>query len=263
MTSETFDYTNGEFSITTYNPNGTGTTQYYSGPNGTGSPIPGIASATATSVEVSSAAAGVVSTTAAAAPAEASPDGAVITVTGSDQFIDPGMGDQTIQFISGATADTLVLHLAGSEQVQGFDPAAGAMLDLSSLLGEAQVNIGGDMSQLGNYLSVVKLNGSAEILFDPTGQGGGSQVAMLVNGVNGGGLVAQLQTLKSFEVQQIGQSPLTLDCRQGDLCLEGRAVVTRCTSRHVPLLLRGILAAVRQGIHLSACSLRRVDVLVD
>jgi len=45
-----------------------------------------------------------------------------------------------------------------------------------------------------------------------------------------------------------------LDGSHGDLCLKGRAVISSCSSRHVPLLVRGILAAIRQGIHLSACS---------
>jgi hypothetical protein len=77
------------------------------------------------------------------------------------------------------------------DQVLGFDPTAGDMLDVSSLLSEAQVNIGSDIAQLGNYVSVVNAAGSAEVLFDPTGHGGGSPVALLVNE---GGMVAQIQT---------------------------------------------------------------------
>jgi hypothetical protein len=42
---------------------------------------------------------------------------------------------------------------------------------------------------------MVNDNGSAAIMVDPTGQGGGGQVALLVND---GGLLPQLQTLKSF-----------------------------------------------------------------
>jgi hypothetical protein len=124
-----------------------------------------------------------------------SSNNAVIAFGTSGQSLDPGPGNHTIQFISGATSDTLVLHLAGSVQVLGFDPTAGNMLDLRSLLSEAQVNIGTDMSQLSNYISIAAIGGSASIAFDPTGHGGGSQVALLVDG---GGLVAQLQTLKAF-----------------------------------------------------------------
>jgi hypothetical protein len=126
-----------------------------------------------------------------------SPDTEVITFTGSDQSIDPGAGNHTIQFIQGDTADALVLHAAGSDQILGFDPNAGDVLDLSTLLSEVNVNIGGDISQLSKYLSIADSDGSAQLLFDPTGQGGGSQVALLVGD---GGIVAQLQTLKSFEV---------------------------------------------------------------
>jgi hypothetical protein len=197
LTSETFDYTNGESSITTFNPNGTSSTTYYSGPNGTGSVISGLTSSTAAGIVTSPAAAGGVSTTAAVSQADASSDSTVILVTGSNQLIDPGMGNHTIQFATAASADTLVLHSVGSDQILGFDPALGDTLDFNSLLGEAHLSIGQDMSQLGNYLSVVNSNGSAAILFDPTGHGGGSPVALLVNN---GSLVATLQTLlKSFE----------------------------------------------------------------
>jgi hypothetical protein len=91
----------------------------------------------------------------------------------------------------------LVLHLSGSDRVTGFDASAGDTLDLSSLLAEAGVTIGADVSGLANYVSVTNANGAAAVVFDPTGQGGGSQVALLVGD---GGLAAQLQTLKSFEV---------------------------------------------------------------
>jgi hypothetical protein len=156
-----------------------GITKYYTGPDGTGSVVPGLLASTQAAA-----------VSAAFAP---SPD-TVSTFSGSGQSLDPSPGNHTIQFISGATSDTLVLHLAGSDQVLGFDPAAGDMLDLRSLLGEAQVGIR-DISQLGNYISIADIGGSASIAFDPTGHGGGSQVALLVNG---GGLVAQLQTLKAF-----------------------------------------------------------------
>jgi hypothetical protein len=199
LTSEIADYTNDESAITTFISNDTSSTTYYSEPDGTGSviggPFPGPFEpdppAPETSRKVSSAATGVVSTTATSLQAEAPSDGSVITVAGSDQFIDPGTGNHTIQFIAGATANKLVLHLGGLDQVLDFDPAVGDALDLNSLLSEARVSLG-DISQLSNYVSVANLNGSAEILFDPSGQGGGSQVALLVND---GGLVPQLQTL--------------------------------------------------------------------
>jgi hypothetical protein len=133
----------------------------------------------------------------------ASPDTAwtpvdgTIAIAGSGQWIDPGIGGQTIQFLPGATSDTLVLHSGGTDRIVGFDPNAGDTLDLSSLLAEAGVTVGGDISRLPNYISVTNVDGAAAIGFDPAGQGGGSPVALLEND---GGLVAQLQTMKDFAV---------------------------------------------------------------
>ena len=68
-----------------------------------------------------------------------SPD--VITISGLGQLINPGAGSHSIQFASGAADDTLVLHLGGSDQITGFDPAAGDVLDPRSLLSEAGVSL--------------------------------------------------------------------------------------------------------------------------
>ena len=46
----------------------------------------------------------------------------VITVTSSDQLIDPGAGSFSIRFQSGATGDSLMLHDGGVDQISGFDP---------------------------------------------------------------------------------------------------------------------------------------------
>jgi hypothetical protein len=127
---------------------------------------------------------------------DASSDSGAIVISGSGQSIDPGAGNHTIQFAAGATDDTLVLHLGGSNQVLGFDPNAGDLLSLSALLSEAHVSVA-DVAQLAGYVSVADVNGSAAISFDPAGQGGGSMVASLTND---GGLAAQLQTLKSFRI---------------------------------------------------------------
>jgi hypothetical protein len=53
----------------------------------------------------------------------------------------------------------------------------------------------GVASHLSNHVSVANVNGAAAIVFDPTGQGGGSQVALLEND---GGTVALSQALKNF-----------------------------------------------------------------
>jgi hypothetical protein len=107
------------------------------------------------------------------------------------------MGSHTIQFAASATSDSLVLHLSGLDRISGFDPSAGDRLDLSALLSEAGVDIGADISRLANYVSVTNIDGSAAILFDPTGLGGGSAVALLSNS---GDPVVQLQTFKDFAI---------------------------------------------------------------
>ena len=94
-----------------------------------------------------------------------------------------------------AANDALVLHTGGTDQVTGFDLSAGDTLNLSALFAEAQ--IGGDVPNLAAYIAVTNDNGAAAISFDPTGQGGGSTVAVLAGD---GGLVAQLQTMKAFSV---------------------------------------------------------------
>ena len=189
LTSETFDYTNGESAITTHHADGSSSTIDYSGPDGTGSVISALS---ATAAAGSAASGGSVFTLELAPPA---PD--TIVFTGSGQVLDPGSGEHTIQFATGQTDDTLVLHLDGSDQVQGFDPAAGDKLDFSAVLREAQLSLGGDVTQLSRYVSVVDDGGAAAILFDPSAQGGGSQIALLAND---GALVPQLQTLQAFKV---------------------------------------------------------------
>jgi hypothetical protein len=214
-TQETFDFVSGltydsqsvGSMIATYNGNDSTSTQYYSGPDGTGSAVgsPIVSGGNAISASIAttqtsaagpSATAGAASAATLASPDVSASDTDTIAIAGSNQLIDPGTGNHTIQFAAGATSDTLVPHLSGSDWVLGFDPSAGDMLDLSSVLAEAGVTIG-DMSQLANYVSVANSNGSAAIMFDPTGQGGGSQVALLASD---GGLVARLQSLKNFVV---------------------------------------------------------------
>jgi V8-like Glu-specific endopeptidase len=180
LTREVFDYAAGGSAVTTYSASGVGTTTLYSGPDGTGSVKP-----STTSSAVSD-----------ASQADSSSDSSPIIVTGSGQSIDPGAGNHTIQFATGAKDDTLVLHLGDSSQVLGFDPTAGDLLNLSALLSEAHVSVA-DVSQLAGYVSVADVNGSAAISFDPTGKGGGSQIASLPDAE---GLMAQLQTLKSFQL---------------------------------------------------------------
>jgi hypothetical protein len=124
-----------------------------------------------------------------AAPVQSDPS--VIIVSGSGQLIDPGAGGHTIQFLSGASGDTLVLHASGVDQISGFDPATD-VLDVGSLLAGTGLNLTGDIADLSRYLTVVDQGTNALLRFDPTGHGGGSTVAVL-QGL--GGTVTGLNTL--------------------------------------------------------------------
>jgi phospholipase/lecithinase/hemolysin len=129
----------------------------------------------------------------------AAADPNVITVTSSDQLIDPGVGNFSIQFQSGSSADTLVLHSGGVDQVSGFDPASD-VLNVSSLLVGTGLGLAGDIANLSGYLSVADQGTNAVVRFDPTGQGGGSTVAVL-QGL--GGVVAGLGDLHVQSAVQV------------------------------------------------------------
>jgi hypothetical protein len=102
----------------------------------------------------------------------------VITVTSSDQLIDPGTGSFSIQFQAGASGETLMLHNDGVDQVSGFDPSSD-VLDVHALLAGTGLALSGDVASLSGYLTVADQGGNALVGFDPTGHGGGSTVAVL------------------------------------------------------------------------------------
>ncbi len=110
--------------------------------------------------------------------AAAQADANVITVSGSDQLIDPGAGSHTIQFLASAGGDALVLHAGSMDQVAGFNPGAD-VLDVRSMLSATNIDLNGDVAALGNYLTVVDQGSDALISFDPAGHGAGSVVALL------------------------------------------------------------------------------------
>jgi hypothetical protein len=111
--------------------------------------------------------------------ASVSTSNAPITISVSNTVIDPSGGNNTIRFLAGASADTVVLHSGGTDQISGFDPTTD-VLDLRSLLSEANVNLNGDLAALGNYLTITDQGSDALLGFDPTGHGGGSTVAVLL-----------------------------------------------------------------------------------
>ncbi len=103
-------------------------------------------------------------------------DPTTITVSSSNQLVDPGVGSFAIQFLAGTSADTLVLHPDGVDRVSGFDPSTD-VLDVSALLRGASVS--GDVATLGNYLNIVDQGADALVRFDPTGHAGGAAVVVL------------------------------------------------------------------------------------
>jgi hypothetical protein len=97
-----------------------------------------------------------------------------------ESVVDPGAGNGSIQFLAcGTSSNTLVLHTGGADHVSGFDPSSD-VLDLRSLLAEANVNLNGGSTRLSNYLTVTDQRANALLSFDPTGHGGGSTIAVLV-----------------------------------------------------------------------------------
>jgi uncharacterized repeat protein (TIGR03803 family) len=107
-----------------------------------------------------------------------SADPNVLTITSSDLLTDPGTGSHTIQFLPGTGGDTLMLHTGGADQVTGFNPGTD-VLDFSSVLSEANIDLTGDIAALGNYVTIADQGANALVNFDPTGHGGGSTVAVL------------------------------------------------------------------------------------
>lgn len=136
----------------------------------------------ATTAFISGATTGSITTVAAASMP--SPATGPITISASNSVIDPGVGGYTIQFLTGTSADTLMLHTGGMDQVSGFDPTTD-VLNVSSLLSEANVNLNGDVLALSNYLSITDQGGNAFVNFDPTGQSGGGSTVAVLQGLGG------------------------------------------------------------------------------
>jgi hypothetical protein len=93
-------------------------------------------------------------------------------------LVDPGAGSFSIQFQSGTSGDTLMLHKGGVDQVSGFDPGTD-VLDVHALLAGTGLDLSGDVASLGGFLNVTDQGGNALVSFDPAGQGGGGTVAVL------------------------------------------------------------------------------------
>ena len=102
-----------------------------------------------------------------------------ITISASNSVIDPGVGSYKMQFLSGIRNDTVVLHAGGSDEISGFNIGAGDVLDLRTLIGEMHLNLATVAAKIGSYVTVFDQGANAQLLFDPSGNHGGSVVAML------------------------------------------------------------------------------------
>ena len=123
----------------------------------------------------------------------------VITVTESDQLLDPRAGSQTLRFLAGASADTPVSHPDEVDQISGFDLDED-VLTLRSSLAQANVDLNGDVADLSNYLGITDQGADAVVSFDPNGYGIGSAAAVLPGH---GGTVTTLDTLIADRVMRI------------------------------------------------------------
>jgi len=102
----------------------------------------------------------------------------VISAAGPDQLVDPGTGSYTIQFLSGASGNTLVLHPGGVDQVYGFDPGTD-VLDLRSVLARSNIGLSGEAAFLGGTVGIEAQGSDVVVTFDPTALGNGATIAVI------------------------------------------------------------------------------------
>ena len=102
----------------------------------------------------------------------------IMVTNGSNLVIDPGAGNHTIQFLGGASGDTLVLHAGAVDQVSGFDPGTD-VLDLRSLLAEGNVDLHGNIAIVGPLPDDRRSGCRRAGPLRSGGQGGGATVAVL------------------------------------------------------------------------------------
>jgi hypothetical protein len=114
----------------------------------------------------------------AAAPGSAAESETPLTISVSNSVIDPGAGDVSMAFLPGAGGDTLVLHANGVVRIQGFDPASD-VLDVRSLLREANVDLAVEHGASAGYFTILDQGTDAMLRFDPAGHGGGGTIAVL------------------------------------------------------------------------------------
>ncbi|MBV9248851.1 MAG: collagen-like protein [Acetobacteraceae bacterium] len=103
-----------------------------------------------------------------------------IQISGSNIMVDAGAGTNNIFILAGGS-DSFVLHATGTDVISGFSIASKDVLDMRSLLSEAKLSLGTDVSSLAAYVHVTNVNGTASVTFDPTAtwNTAGSTIAVL------------------------------------------------------------------------------------
>jgi hypothetical protein len=109
-----------------------------------------------------------------------SPDDA-ITISGSGVMVELGAGSSKLQFLPGSSDETVVLQAGGTDEISGFNPGVGDVLDLRTLIAQSHIDLATVSANVGAYVTVSDQGANADLLFDPTGHGGGSVVATLDN----------------------------------------------------------------------------------
>ena len=109
-------------------------------------------------------------------------DGVNVYSGGSGSTIYGGPG-RNIAIIEGAKDVSFVLQQGGVDQISGFDPSKGDVLDLGQALAESQLNLGGDYGKLGTYVQVTNSSSAnhTTLSFNPQGlaSGPGTPIAEL------------------------------------------------------------------------------------
>jgi hypothetical protein len=104
-----------------------------------------------------------------------------IAISGSGFTVQFGAGYDKLQFLSGSSDETVVLHAGGTDEITGFNPGAGDVLDLRTLIAQSHLDLATVSANIAAYATVSDQGTSADLLFDPSGQGGGTVVAILDN----------------------------------------------------------------------------------
>lgn len=87
---------------------------------------------------------------------------------------------------------TVVLQQGALDQISGFN-LHNDVLDLTQVLAESQINLGGDIAKLGSYFDVTAAGSDATLSFNPQGVSAGAGTALAVlHGVGPGVTLATL-----------------------------------------------------------------------